>query len=83
MLAVSKIMGALADKMGILEEEEKEKWVLVGLLHNLDYERTKDNHEKHGIITAEMLKEELGLERKEFFKLALEALQEISDELGL
>jgi predicted hydrolase (HD superfamily) len=27
--------------------------------------------------------EELGLERKEFFTLALEALQRISDELGL
>ncbi len=58
MFAVSKIMEALADKMEIAEEE-KEKWTLVGLLHDLDYERTKDNHEKHGIITAEMLKEEL------------------------
>jgi putative nucleotidyltransferase with HDIG domain len=58
MLAVSKIMDALADKMGITAED-KEKWILVGLLHDLDYERTKDNFEKHGIITAEMLKEEL------------------------
>ncbi len=58
MLAVSKIMGALADKIGI-GEEDKEKWILVGLLHDLDYERTKDNFERHGIITAEMLKEEL------------------------
>ena len=58
MLAVSKIMEALADEMGIAEEE-KEKWALVGLLHDLDYERTKDNHEQHGLISAEMLKEEL------------------------
>lgn len=58
MLAVSKIMGALADKIGIMEEE-KEKWILVGLLHDLDYEHTKDNFEKHGIVTVEMLKEEL------------------------
>jgi len=163
MLAVSKIMRALADNMGI-SDAEKEKWTLVGLLHDLDYERTKDNHEKHGIVSAEMIKEELpddclqaikahnkqtgfepnskmakalvaadavsglipptalmmptrklsevtvnslkkkfkdksfarsvsresiivceelGFERKEFFKLGLEALQAISDELGL
>ena len=30
-----------------------------------------------------MVCEDLGLERSEFFKLALEALQEISDELGV
>jgi putative nucleotidyltransferase with HDIG domain len=58
MLAVSKIMEALADKMEIVGED-KEKWTLVGLLHDLDYERTKDNPEKHGLVTAEMLKEEL------------------------
>nr|QNO50871.1 ribonuclease Y [Methanosarcinales archaeon ANME-1 ERB6] len=164
MLAVSEIMGALADKMGI-GEQEKQKWTLVGLLHDLDYERTKDIPAKHGLSAAEMLneelpddclqaikahntqtgfepnsemakaliaadaisglipptalmmptrklsevtvkslnkkfkdksfarsvsrgsimvcEEELGLERKEFFTLALEALQRISDELGL
>jgi len=62
MLAVSKIRGALADKM-VVVEEEKGKWILVGLLHNLDYERTKDDIDKHGIISAEMLKEELPDER--------------------
>jgi putative nucleotidyltransferase with HDIG domain len=163
MLAVSKIMEALADKLEI-QEEEKGKWALVGLLHDLDYERTKDNFEEHGLITAEMLKgklpdecvqaikahnertgvepdsmmakaliaadavsglivptalmmptrklsevkakslkkkfgdksfartvsrenimvcEELGFERKEFFTIALDALQQISEELGL
>ncbi len=58
MLAVSRIMEALADKQAI-PEEEKGKWALVGLLHDLDYERTKDNFEEHGLITAEMLKGEL------------------------
>ena len=58
MLAVSRIMEALADKLAI-PEEEKGKWALVGLLHDLDYERTKDNFEEHGLITAEMLKGEL------------------------
>lgn len=57
MLAVSKIMGAIADKRS---EEDKEKWVLVGLLHDLDYEQTKDNPEMHGLIAAEMIiKEEI------------------------
>ncbi|KAF5415695.1 MAG: hypothetical protein C5S38_03730 [Candidatus Methanophagaceae archaeon] len=157
MLAVSRIMEALADKQAI-PEEEKGKWALVGLLHDLDYEQTKDNFEEHGLITAEMLKgelpeeclhairahnartgvapdnvmakaliaadavsglivptrklsevkakslkkkfgdksfartvsrenimvcEELGLERKEFFTIALDALLPISEELGL
>ena len=157
MLAVSRIMEALADKLAI-PEEEKGKWALVGLLHDLDYEQTKDNFEEHGLITAEMLKgelpeeclhairahnartgvapdnvmakaliaadavsglivptrklsevkakslkkkfgdksfartvsrenimvcEELGLERKEFFTIALDALLPISEELGL
>jgi putative nucleotidyltransferase with HDIG domain len=54
MLAVSTIMAALADKLEI-NEEDKEKWVLIGLLHDLDYERTKDNFEQHGLITVEML----------------------------
>ncbi len=58
MLAVSKIMEALADKLAI-PEEEREEWALVGLLHDLDYERTKGNFEVHGLITAEMLKDEL------------------------
>jgi len=54
MLAVSAIMGALADKLAIAEVD-KEKWAVVGLLHDLDYERTSDNFEKHGLITAELL----------------------------
>jgi len=58
LLAVSAIMGALAAKLEV-EVEDKEKWMLVGLLHDLDYERTKDNFEMHGLITAEMLNGEL------------------------
>lgn len=163
MLAVSKIMDALAAKLAIAEGD-KDKWALVGLLHDLDYERTKDNFDAHGLITVELLTgklpeecleaikahnsrtgfepnsvmakaliaadavsglivptalmmpsrkladvrvksitkkykdksfartvnrekilicEELGLERSEFFGIALDALQEISDELGV
>jgi putative nucleotidyltransferase with HDIG domain len=164
MLTVSVIMEALAAKLGIEEDEAKGKWALVGLLHDLDYERTKGDFELHGLITAEMLDgklpedcleaikahnkmtgfepasmmakaliaadavsglivptalmmpsrkladvrvksltkkykdksfartvsrekimicADLGLERSEFFTLALEALQKISDELGV
>ena len=58
MLAVSAIMEALADKLAIAEVD-KEKWTIVGLLHDLDYERTCDNFEQHGLITAELLKGKL------------------------
>ncbi len=44
-------------------DEDEELWGLAGLLHDLDYEETKDNFEKHGIRTAEML-EELGVDDK-------------------
>ena len=37
MLAVSKIMGVIADKRS---EVDKKKWVLVGLLHDLNYEQS-------------------------------------------
>ncbi|MBS3741237.1 MAG: HDIG domain-containing protein [Candidatus Cloacimonetes bacterium] len=38
-------------------DEDENLWGLAGLLHDLDYEETKDNFEKHGIRTAEMLEE--------------------------
>jgi len=54
MLAVAAIMAAIADKLSV-PEEEKETWLLAGLLHDLDYERTQHEFEKHGLITAELL----------------------------
>jgi uncharacterized protein len=50
-LAVEAIMIALAKRNG----ENEQIWSLVGLLHDLDYEYTKGNPEKHGILTAEIL----------------------------
>lgn len=50
-LAVEDIMRALARKLG----EDEEKWGLCGLLHDLDYDKTRDNPEKHGLMTAEIL----------------------------
>ena len=37
--------------------EDEEEWGIAGLLHDLDYEDTKDNPDQHGIKTTEMLKE--------------------------
>jgi len=58
-LATEVCMRGLAEKFG----EDPEKWGLTGLLHDIDYEETKDNPEKHSLIGAEML-EKLGLEKE-------------------
>ncbi len=50
-LAVESSMRRLARHF----EEDEELWGLAGLLHDLDYEKTKDDFPKHGITTAEML----------------------------
>ena len=55
MLAVEAIMRALARHLG----EDEELWGLVGLLHDIDYEETKKCFEKHGLVSAEILKEML------------------------
>jgi uncharacterized protein len=54
---------AMENFAGYLGEDEK-RWALAGLLHDLDYEYTKDDFSKHGLITVEMLKKE-GFEDKE------------------
>lgn len=50
-LAVESGMRELAEHF----EEDKEVWGIAGLLHDLDYEETKDDFSKHGLKTAEML----------------------------
>ncbi len=55
MYAVSAIMGELAEEL----EEDPEEWRKVGLLHDIDYDETKDNPEKHALKSAEILKDEL------------------------
>ncbi len=54
MLAVEAGMRALAPRF----EEDPDRWGLVGLLHDLDYELTKDNPELHGLRTVELLEAE-------------------------
>jgi len=58
-LATEVCMRDLAEKFG----ENPEIWGLTGLLHDIDYEETKNDPDKHSIIGAEML-EKLGLDKE-------------------
>ena len=42
--------------------ENEEKWGLAGLLHDIDYEKTKGNAKEHSLIGAQML-ESLGVDK--------------------
>ena len=53
--AVEAVMRALARHFSAKGEEEK--WGIVGLLHDADYEMTKDKPEKHTLMTVAWLKE--------------------------
>lgn len=55
MLAVEAIMRALARELG----QDEELWGLTGLLHDLDYEETKDDFSRHGLRSAELLEGKL------------------------
>ncbi len=57
-LAVEAIMRALAQHFG----EDEEKWGLTGLLHDIDYEKVKDDLSQHSLVGAKML-EDLGIEK--------------------
>jgi putative nucleotidyltransferase with HDIG domain len=51
--AVESVMRALARRFG----EDEDVWGLAGLLHDIDYAQTKDDPDRHGLVTAELLKE--------------------------
>ncbi|UOY09384.1 HDIG domain-containing metalloprotein [Methanonatronarchaeum sp. AMET6-2] len=55
MYAVSAIMGELAEEL----DGEAELWRRVGLLHDIDYEETKDKPEEHAKRSAEILEDKL------------------------
>ena len=52
-LAVEGAMRDLAKYFG----ENEDKWGICGLLHDIDYEKTKENPELHSKIGSEMLKD--------------------------
>lgn len=56
-LAVEAIMKSLARYFG----ENEEKWGLAGLLHDIDYEKTKGDPSQHSLAGARLL-EDLGIE---------------------
>mgnify|MGYP000400851757 FL=1 len=51
MIAVSAIMKALARRLG----GDERLWELVGLLHDIDYERTKKDPKRHGLEAESIL----------------------------
>jgi putative nucleotidyltransferase with HDIG domain len=52
-LAVEAGMRSLAEYF----DEDKERWGMAGLLHDVDYEKTKGNPQLHSRMGAEMVKE--------------------------
>lgn len=61
-LAVSFAMGAIFDYLNtqnkLTPTENKDTWEMLGLLHDSDYEQTKDNPDKHTLVTLEWLEHE-------------------------
>lgn len=64
--SVGVVMRALAQHFG----EDKDKWEVVGILHDGDYEMTKDTPEKHTLLMHEWL-EEKGVKDKEILEAIL------------
>ncbi|MCM8768211.1 MAG: HDIG domain-containing protein [Candidatus Omnitrophica bacterium] len=50
-LAVEACLKALAIRLG----EQPDTWALAGLLHDLDYEMTKEKPDRHGLLAKEIL----------------------------
>ncbi|MFZ7101253.1 MAG: HDIG domain-containing metalloprotein [Peptococcaceae bacterium] len=53
MLSCEAVMAALAKHFG----ENEEKWALAGLLHDIDYDYTKNEPHRHSLLGSEMLAE--------------------------
>jgi putative nucleotidyltransferase with HDIG domain len=52
-LAVEAILSTMAQRLG----EDQELWAVTGLLHDLDYEYTKEEPERHAFVTVKMVDE--------------------------
>jgi putative nucleotidyltransferase with HDIG domain len=57
MLATEAVMASLARRLG----EDEEMWALAGLLHDIDYDKTSDDPDRHSLLGGELL-EELGVD---------------------
>jgi len=53
-IATAAIMRELARELG----EDEKRWWTVGILHDIDYEQTEGDMQKHGILGAEILLKE-------------------------
>jgi hypothetical protein len=53
-IATAAIMRELAKELG----EDEELWNVIGILHDIDYDITEGDMEKHGEVGAEILKKE-------------------------
>lgn len=68
--AVGAVMKALAIRLNPEIEKKTEgrelveRWEIIGILHDGDYEKTKETPEKHTILMAEWLKEKGETDRK-------------------
>ncbi len=51
-IAVGAIMKELAKELG----EDENKWEIIGILHDIDYEMVEGDMNKHGVLGAEILK---------------------------
>ena len=58
-IAAEACMRALAEHF----DEDKEKWGVTGLLHDIDYEETKNEPTKHSLVGAEIL-HKLGVDKE-------------------
>lgn len=52
-LACEAIMKRLAERLG----EDPQEWAMAGLLHDIDYELTRENPKEHGLLGARLLEE--------------------------
>ena len=51
MIAVSAIMRRMAEHF----DEDPALWEAVGMLHDIDYERTSDDFSRHGLVSAKIV----------------------------
>lgn len=65
--AVEGAMRAMAARLG----GDADSWALAGLLHDLDYDKTKDDFPRHGTVTGEILRG-LGFDDEEILRAILE-----------